>query len=118
MSVNQIALDRALKLLAASGAQYAVIGLDGVKYGTLDVVEPKPAKKKVFTHAHGEFRDYFMPFIGGMKPGDSVKIPPGKYQLEELRGPLSSWCSTHWGAGNTITSIDRKANLIEVLRVS
>ena len=118
MSVQQVALDRALKLLAAAGVQYAVIGLDNIKYGTLDVAQPKPAKKKVFTHTHGEFRDYFVPFIGSMRPGDSVKILPGKYQLEELRGPLSSWCSTHWGAGNTITSIDRKENLIEVLRVS
>jgi len=118
MSVNQIALDRALKLLDAAGVQYAVIGLDGVKHGVLEVAEEKSKKKRALRYAYGEFRDYFMPYIKDMEPGDSVKIPPGKYQLEELRGPLSSWCSTNWGAGNTITSIDRKAGHVEVLRVS
>lgn len=117
MSVNQIALDRALKLLDAAGVQYAVIGFDGDKYGTLEIASPKPAKKKIFRHQHGEFRDYFKPYIKDLSLGDSVKIPFGKYEAEELRGPLSSWCSTHWGAGSTITSIDRKAGHVEVLRV-
>lgn len=118
MSVQQVALDRALKLLAASGAQYAVIGFDGAKYGGLEVAQPKAKKTKVFTHAHGEFRDYFLPFIGSMRPGDSINVPFGKYQPEELRGPLSSWCSTNWGSGNTITSVNRKGGYVEVLRVS
>ena len=118
MSVNQIALDRALKLLDAAGVQYAVIDFDGVKHGALEVGQPKTKKKKVFMHQHGEFRDYFMPYLQNLTAGSAVKVPPGKYQLEELRGPLSSWCSTNWGKGSTITSIDRKSNLIEVLRVS
>lgn len=117
MSVNQIALDRALKLLDAAGVQYAVIGLDGVKHGALEVAQPKAKKRRPLRYAYGEFRDYFMPYLRGMKPGDSVKIPFGKYEAEELRGPLSSWCTNNWGNGNTITSIDRKAGHVEVLRV-
>lgn len=118
MSTQQIAIERALKLLDAAGAQYAVIGLFGKKYGTLEIAEEKPKKKKVFTHRHGEFKRYFMPHIKHMVAGDCVKIPPGTYQLEELRGPLSSWCSANWGKGSTITTIDREANHVEVLRVS
>ena len=118
MSVQQIALDRALKLLDAAGVSYAVIGIDGTRHGNLEIAVPKPPKKKIFRHQHGEFRDYFMPYIESMQPGDLVEIPPGKYQLEELRGPLSSWCSTNWGAGSTITSVDRKKNYVQVLRVS
>lgn len=118
MSVQQVALDRALKLLDAAGAQYAVLDSNGVKHGTLEIAVPKPAKKKIFTHKHGEFRDYFLPYIESMNPGDCVHVPVGKYELEELRGPLSSWCSTNWGAGSVITSINRKGNIVEVLRVS
>ena len=116
MSVNEIALDRALKLLDAAGVQYAVIGFNGTKYGTLEIAPPK--KKRALRYAYGEFRDYFMPYLRDIKPGDSVKIPFGKYEVEELRGPVSSWCTNNWGKGNTITSIDRKAGHVEVLRVS
>lgn len=116
MSTQSIAVSRAIALLNAAQAQYKIITEDGAEYGGLTVVVPK-AKKRIHTRPRGELRDYYLPYLINMQAGQTVSVPAGPYELEDLRGPITSYCSTHWGNGSYITSINRKENAVELLRV-
>ena len=116
MSTQSIAVSRAIALLNAAQAQYKIITEDGAEYGGLTVVIPKE-KKRIHTRPRGELRDYYLPHIQNMKSGDLVKVPAGPYELEDLRGPITSYCSQHWGNGSYVTSLNRAENAVEVLRV-
>lgn len=116
MSVQQLAIERAVNMLKGAGAQFKIITADGQHYGELEIAAPEQRKRKVYTRPLGEMRDYFKPFVVGMIPGGYVEIPAGKYELEDIRGPLSAWMHSKWGTGSAITSINREKNVVEVIR--
>ena len=116
MSTQHIAIERAVALLTAAKVDFKVITEDGVEYGNL-VAAKRKVGKKVFTRPRGEMLNHFKPFVENMKPGDVARVPSNFYTVEEVRGPLASWCSSHWGNGSYITTVDRKTHEIEVLRV-
>lgn len=116
MSAQLIAIERAVALLNAAKADFKIIAQDGSEFGNL--IGAKRPGKKTYTRPRGTMLSHFKPFIENMQPGDTVNVPADFYDVEEVRGPISSWCSANWGAGNAITSIDRKNNVVEVLRVA
>lgn len=118
MSVQALAIERAINMLTAAGAKFAIITAEGNKFGDLEVAEPRQRKRKVFTRPQGEMRDHFLPYISGMVPGGYAEVPAGPYSLEDVRGPLTSWACVHWGKGSAMTSINRDKNVVEVIRVS
>lgn len=118
MSLQNAAVDRAINMLTAVGAQFKIITADGTEYGQLEVVQPKARKTKVYLRPIGELHAYYSPFIIGMKPGEAVQIPFGPYEAEDVRGPLTAWCCSHWGKGNYMTVVNRDKRCVEVLRIA
>lgn len=116
MSTQMIAIERAIALLNAAKADYKIITPDGEEFGNL--IGAKRPGKKVYTRPRGTMLQHFKPFIEAMQPGECVKVPADFYDVEDVRGPISSWCSANWGVGSAITSIDRTHNVVEVLRVA
>lgn len=120
MEVQKTALTRALALLRAAGVKFAVIGLDGEKYGELEIAAPRSVRRQPSRFPRGSFIGYFAPLVKGMKAGDSVLVPFGQFgqdaiAKEQLRSALASHCSAQWGNKTYITHTNREG--IELLRV-
>lgn len=113
--VKQQTLTRALNMLNALGATYAVIEEDGTKHGTLEVVE---TKKRGLKYAHGELSGYASKHIANMSVGDIEVVPFDKYEAEEVRSALVSWAGYHWGKGTVTTATVKDKKLVEVLRIA
>jgi len=107
-----------LKQLHTKGlVDYKVIcGND--QYGALEIAKTKLRKRKhdPLGIGHGVMREYVMPFIKDLQPGDITSIPMGKYPAESVRGNACSWCSTMWGKGTYTSSINHKNKAIEIYR--
>lgn len=116
MSLQQVALERAINMLKAVGAQYKIIASDGQEFGELEAVVPKQRKRKVYLRPVGELHAYYSPFIVNVQPGETVQIPFGPYDAEDVRGPITAWCCSHWGKGNYMTVVNREKRCVEVLR--
>jgi hypothetical protein len=119
--VQTEALNRALKLLRASGCAFAVIDACGVKHGTLDVVVPKAPKptKKPRNHPPGAYLEHHKSLTSTIQPGECRTVPFGPFSSDEdresLRSSISAYCSREWGNGSYITAIADAG--IEVLRI-
>ena len=116
MSVQQLAIERAVNMLKGAGAQFKIITADGQHFGELEAVVPAPRKRKVYTRPQGEMRDHYLKYVIGMVPGGYAEVPAGPYELEDVRGPLTAWMHSKWGTGSAITSINRDKNVVEVIR--
>lgn len=114
--VEQIAIDRAITLLRSLKAQYKIILPDGTEHGEL--VATKPKAKRNSKHPHGMMSAYFQPLVKDMQPGEVLTIDASIYGPVDLRATLSGWCTTRWGKGSVITSINHKNNTVEVMRVA
>lgn len=113
--VKQQTLTRALNMLNALGAAYAVIEEDGTKHGTLEVVETKKRNTK---YKHGELSAYAAAHMVSMEVGDIEEIPFGKYEGEEVRSAAVSWACYHWGNGTVTTSTNKDKKVVEVFRIA
>lgn len=118
MSLQNAAVERAINMLNAVGAQFKIITADGQEYGQLTVAQPKQRKTKVYLRPVGELHAYYSPFIVDVKPGEAVQVPFGPYEAEDVRGPITAWCCSHWGKGNYMTVVNRDKRCVEVLRVA
>jgi hypothetical protein len=113
--VKEQTLKRALAMLNAIGATYAVIEEGGKKHGTLEVIEPKKRGNK---YPHGELSSYASKHIANMNVGDIQEIPFGKYEGEEVRAAAVSWACYHWGNGTATTATIKDKQLVEFLRIA
>jgi hypothetical protein len=119
LGIQQIALERAINTLKGLGAQYKIILQDGTEYGDLHVKPAdKPRTRAISLHPWGALKDHYMPYVKDMEPGGAGKIPFGVFEPDNLRGSLAAWCNKHWGAGASITSIDRGNKVIEIIRLN
>jgi hypothetical protein len=115
MGVKQQTLARALNMLNAIGATYAVIEEDGTKHGDLEVAEKKKSGKK---YPYGTLSTYAGGHMSNMSVGDIEEIPFGEFAGEEVRSAAVSWACYHWGNGTVTTATDREKNIVEVLRIA
>jgi hypothetical protein len=109
---------KALAVVAASGAQYRIIMPDGTHYGTLPYEQPKPERtKRKLRHPYGALKAYYLPYVKDLQPGGFAEVPWGSF----LPGPLTSAISAYFchsiGNGKVITSINRGKKCIEVARI-
>jgi len=110
-TLHKRAVDNAIKLLNAVGAQYAIIDTDGVKTGSLEVVTK--IKRRPSAYAHGELTKHVKPYIDNTKVNSTVEIPVGKFDLATVYRSVSSHASKTWGNGShSITSKDGNRVLI------
>lgn len=109
-------LQRMINFIEAVGCQYKIITPDGEEFGKL---ETKPARKRrERRHEYGELIAFYKPQVDLESAIGSVQeISVGDFQAEEIRSGVCSMLSKAWGKEAYTTSINRKTNKIEVLRI-
>lgn len=118
--LKQRVLIDALKRIDSLGVQYKIIAPDGKEYGTLVVAVPAPEKVRKRAPSKYPFnalKNYVMPFLDPMGPGDQVFIPVGDFDLKTVQSSVSSRAHKKWGSGNYLTTRDALRNGVEILRV-
>lgn len=124
-STQAIALERALAMLNASGAEYIVRMPDGAEYqrGEMRLAEPKPVRekdpnkpKRGSKYGWGALAHYVTPLMSAVNPGDVLVIPFDRFEPKDLGHAVSAAAVRMWGSGSHIST--RTAAGVEVLRVS
>jgi hypothetical protein len=114
-NLRAITVRRALRMLDAAGAVYAV-QYEGETHGTLTVIDPKQPRAE--RYARGETRAHYQPYIDCMAPGDSAAIPFGDFDPKVLSSNLCAALFRAWGAGSFATHRNDAKAVVEVLRIS
>lgn len=105
------ALDNAIKLLKAIGAQYAIKDSEGNLHGDLTAVSKK--KKAPPKYPYGSLASHVKPYINSCGVNQTVTIPIGAYDLESIYGSTSSIASKEWGNGcHKIGTTPDKKNVV------
>ena len=106
------ALDNAIKLLKAIGAQYAIKDSEGNLHGDLTAVSKK--KKAPPKYPYGSLAKHIRPYLDSCGVNQTVTIPIGQYDLDAIYGSTSSIASKEWGNGchKIGTTTDKKAVVI------
>ena len=112
-NIKQQTLNRAIAMLNAVGAQYAIVDENGELHGDLRVAESKSEPK----YERGERSTWAKEMIGDMSITDVREVPFGKYGKEEARNALSLWAYHYWGRGSVATSLNNSKQVVEVLRI-
>jgi hypothetical protein len=112
-NLRQTAVDRAMRMLDAAGAQYAV-QFNGETYGAL-TVKPEPKRRPVYER--GATRAHYLPYIEHLNVGESVTVPAGPFALSPLASNISAYACHAWGIGSAMVSQDRATGCISVLRI-
>jgi len=115
--VQVIALNKAIKLLVASGCQYAVVTEQGETISNgLEVVVKKERQRAPRKYPYGELTSYYKPLIKfDAEIGTVQVVPCGPYPSEDIRGGISSTLAREWGKETYITNTTDAG--IEILRV-
>lgn len=112
MEIHTIAIEKALRLLEASGASFHV-KLDDKEWGS--AIEAKRAKK-VFKHPFGAVTAQIKPYIKNVEVGQAVTVPFGNIDGDSICATITAYLSTHWGKGSYISQ--RTKDGVEVLRLA
>jgi hypothetical protein len=115
--IQQLTLKKAITLLDATGATYAIIDQEGNKHGTLDVVDAKPKRAKS-KHPRGYMSDYAESQIGHLKVGEIAELGLDQFGKEGTRGAITAWACNNWGNGKITTAFNKQTNKLEVLRIA
>ena len=116
-TIHQTALERALRMLDAIGAQYA-IQYDGQTYGALELAPPPKRRKDGRPHyKRGTTRAHYWPYIKDMAVGDDVSIPYADFDPHILAGNTSAACTHAWGLQSAVVQRDDEARVVNVLRI-
>ncbi len=112
-TVKALAIDKALRLLNASGCKYFVIDEEGKTYGELPTAKKlkKPRKYKP-----GLMANYFKPFLIDAKIGDVVVIPFNDFDPRTLSGAITAYLSGTWGKQSYKSCTTNSS--VEILRCS
>jgi hypothetical protein len=105
-NIKRITLDRALKTLAALGAEYIIKDSEGNMH-SLGSGLP-----------HGNLSKYISGYVDTMQVGDVVCVP--MYEggnMKSLHSTVSSYTLKMWGVGNNTTHRDATNNCVEVMRL-
>jgi hypothetical protein len=116
LSIHQVAIDKAIKLLDASGATYA-IQYNGQNYGALEVKPPRKEGRNR-AYAHGETRSHYLPYIENLEVGQGASVPFSYFDRKILSSNISAYCVHKWGAGAAMVKRNKLNDTLEVLRLS
>lgn len=116
-SVQELAIKRAITLLQAAKAEFAIRCPDGTVHGELPIAEPKVIKR----HKVNDFRQLvpgYIDQIKAMQPGDVLRWTVGINLAEPFRKAVSSVASNSLGKGRCIsTLVGDNRDSVEILRV-
>lgn len=119
MSVKQIAIDRAVVMLKAAGAQFVILNEAGEKitHGNIDIAVPVERKRRTKTDRPiGALINYYGPFLAPLKAGDSATVPRGDFNLKEIRAAMSAYACHKWGKKSAIVAT-KDDDHVEILRL-
>lgn len=108
-------LKRALSMLDAIGAQYAIISADGTRFGTLQIAEEK--SKPTRAYSYKELGDYIKERFNLPNVGDVLTIPVDKFKINELQSAISSHAVKVGGKGHYTNCRAKDKKSIEILRL-
>lgn len=113
--IQLVTLNRALTLLDAIGAKYAIISPDGTRFGDLSIADDKPEDTR--TYSFKELGAYVRDQFILHNVGDVAIIPIDKFDIDELQSAISSHAVKTGGKGSYTTCRSKDKKSIEVLRV-
>lgn len=110
-------LRKAMTLLNACGFEYAIIDSDGVKHGSLEIVEKKAKSKRgSLAFNYGEISEFVKAHLPeNIAVGDVIEVPFLAYGKERVRSGVLNVLSYKYGR-NKFTSVIENGN-IQVMRV-
>ena len=112
MSVKLKAVEQAVKLLTASGADFCVV-FDGQKWGEL-----KPEKEVV---KRRNFKEIYEETLSSLKPGEVASFTVERENASAFRSAITSYGSAKWGNGSYVSEVRPTTDgfsEIGILRVS
>jgi len=115
-AVQQIAVDKALKFLAAARIPYAIQLPSGQVLGTLEIAVPviKPQRKRS-NDWRAEYPGYIEK-IKAMEVGDVLCWSVNKERCEGFRSVVSSSCIHAFGTGSGLSNVaDGRVELLRLL---
>ena len=116
--IQKLTLQRSIELLVALKFPFAILDSTGVIHGGLEVKQKINRKKQhERKYPHGQRAKYSKQYIAGVGVSQEITVPFDIYEAEELRSSIMSACHKRWGKGSVVTTLNRPANHIEVLRV-
>lgn len=115
-----------LSLLHSKGHLDYKVVCDGKEYGNLEIAKAKakvtkkdkPIRRKYdpLGIGHGVMRDYVVPYVQVLEPGDITSIPFNNYPPEAIRGNACSWCTVNWGKRTYTSSVNHHTKSVEIYR--
>ena len=120
-TLKQRTLDDLLTVLRNLGCTYYIKDSEGGEFKHGDILSVRMAKpvpnKRKLDYPKGELTGYLRPFVEALKPGENVVIPGGSYGAEKLQSSVTSLCSRTFGNGSCMSTMNKKDNTIEILRL-
>ena len=113
MSIQNVALMRAINILNATKCQFKVIAPDGSQYGDLQVVQKKKSKRR----SPGFIKHYFN--VYNMKVGEVAAFKPDgdvMPDMNELKKVLGKHIYNLFGKGSAV--FNEVDGTLEVMRVA
>lgn len=110
--LHEKALSNAIKLLNAIGAQYAIKDAEGNLHGDVKAVAKK--KKEASKYPYGAISTYVKPYLEACAVNQTITIPVGQFDLNNVYGSASSIATKMWGnkRHKVGTTADKKAVLL------
>ncbi len=96
-------LQRAVKFMAAIGCSFKVIAPNGEEFGELEVVAAR--QRAGLRYKRGAIRSHYkaqLSLDAGI--GEVQVVDCGEFDLETIRGGISSMLTREWGKGTYTTS--------------
>ncbi len=114
MDISAKAIQKALTILDALGAQYKVVTKGGDEFGTLVVVAAKDPRTPRTKFIHFGYKEQ----IRSLKLGECQRFTaPDGISAAQYRSVLSAEAHRIYGKGAVMTSIDSRKNTVDALRI-
>ena len=111
-NVKQAAIQQAVKLLNAVGANYQV-EFEGQRWGELKKQKGKRIRSK---YPLGALTNHVKPHLVDLQVGDVAVVPIHPFDEISIRGSITSTCTQWWGRQSYKTG--KNKDNIEILRIS
>jgi len=117
--IQTATLNRALTMLKAVGVKYHIVTDENIVLANHEFhfSNEQERKRSKSEFPRGEVINYYLPYIQNLKAGEVAVIPENGYGAERVRGGVCSWFSRNVGNNKVVSTINRKDNTVEVLRI-
>jgi len=110
--IQEVTLKKAIAMLDAVGCEYH-IAIDSQEFGAPIGVKPKRGSK----YGYGTITEYIKKHFKDLEVGKSISIPFDQFEIDTLQSVTSSYVCRIFGNGSCITSRNKEAQTIDVIRV-